>query len=117
MMTIRPEQFKAFDAAAERDLRMRLMMFLREEMPEHTATLDDDQLSAHIMKAAQCAERHGIESDLGVAQYACLSLATGPFLADNPLIAAVLKAPGTEPEEQLHALIEFIDSQLYVDDD
>ncbi|QRK12328.1 hypothetical protein JQX13_21255 [Archangium violaceum] len=117
MFIIRREQLNAFDAVAERDFHLRLMHFLREELPEQTAELDEEQLLKYIKEATQCAGRHGIESDLGIAQYACLALATVPTLADTPRIAAFLRTPGTDPEEQLDALIEFMDSQLYIEDD
>ncbi|HYO55925.1 hypothetical protein [Archangium sp.] len=117
MFTIRREQLNAFDTISERDFHLRLMHFLREELPEQTAARDEESLLKYIKEAAQCAARHGIESDLGIAQYTCLALATSPTLADIPRIAAFLRTPGTDPEEQLEALIEFMDSQLYIDDD
>jgi hypothetical protein len=117
MFTIRREQLNAFDIAAERDFHLRLMHYLREELPEQTAAMDEEQLLKYIKEASQCAARHGIESELGIAQYSCLALATNPTLADIPRIAAFLGTPGTDPEEQLDALIEFMDSQLYIDDD
>jgi hypothetical protein len=117
MFIIHREQLKAFDTVAERDFHLRLMHFLREELPEQAVVLDEDQLLKHIKEAEQCAAKHGIESDLGIAQYACLALVAGPSFADTPLIAAFLKTPGTDPEEQLNELIEFMDSQLHLDDD
>jgi hypothetical protein len=93
------------------------MGFLREEMPEETASLDDDGLLNFIVDAEACAAKHGIESDRGIAQYACLAMAVGPAFADIPLMAAFLKVPGTEPEQQLETLIEFMDLHLGEEED
>ena len=117
MFVIRRRQVEAFDEAAARGLRERLKEFLRQEMPEQTADLSDEDLLKHIIDAEVCAAAYGIESDGGIASYVCLAMVAGPQFADLPRVAAFLKTPGTNAEQQLQDLIEFMDLQLGGEDD
>lgn len=107
-MQIRKEQMATLDKAAWEDFYLRLAEFLRTEMPDQTADLSDAELSEFVRGAHARSLGHGIGSEAGVAQYACLSLEAGPNFADNPDIAALLHEPGSDPEEQLDALVDML---------
>lgn len=108
MLIIKREQLQLFDAVAERDFHNRLLSFLREELPEYTADMDDTGLRLFIREAQSHAERHGIESDQGIAQYVCLALETSPTFADAPEISSYLHQPGVSPDLGMDELVELL---------
>ncbi|HEX5752138.1 MAG TPA: hypothetical protein VFZ09_38335 [Archangium sp.] len=108
MFVIDRNQMQILDALAERDFHRALMAFVRRELPDHTAHMEDAELRTFIRESQAHAERHGIESDRGVAQYVCLALETTPAFADDPNISKFLHLPGMSPEVLLEELVDLL---------
>lgn len=107
-MRISKQQIASLDKAAWGDFHTRLAAFLRGEMPDETADMSDAGLLKFVRDAQARSLAHGIESEAGVAQYACLSLEAGTDFADHPDIDEYLHEPGANPEERLAALVDML---------
>ena len=104
-MKIRSEQLRQLDEAAGVEFHRRLAAFLRRELPDATGGLSDGELLRLVEESERRAARHGITSERGVAQFACLTFAAGPRFDQEPPIRDYL-AGGGDPEEKLEALID-----------
>ena len=114
MVQISNEQLKVFQQATRADFQLRLATFMRTELPDETEHMSDAELLEFVETAQATSERHGVESEAGIAQYACMSLELGPHFGDEPEIADFLQAPGSEPEDQLDDLLELLTDVEYL---
>ena len=101
-------QLAAMNEAARENFRKRLSTFLREEIPEETAPMDDFALRQRIVYSEQRAEPYGIESEAGIAQFVCLTFLAGSEFDEIPAVKVFLKSPQTAmtAEERLDYLID-----------
>lgn len=107
-MLIGKEQLSAMNEMARENFHKRLIAFLREEIPEETATMDDAALRHRIVYSEQRAEPYGIESEAGIAQFVCLTFLAGPEFDAIPEVKAFLETPNEDmtSEEKLDQLVE-----------
>ncbi|HEX8337820.1 MAG TPA: hypothetical protein VF621_13880 [Pyrinomonadaceae bacterium] len=105
-MKIRGEQLESLDEAARDDFHRRLAAYLRGELPEETAGLDDAALGRLIAEAERRAAGYGITSEAGVAQFACVTFIAGPAFDDLPLVRQYLSEPGANAEQRLAELVD-----------
>jgi len=107
-MRLGKEQLAAMDSAARENFRKRLIAFLREELPDETASMDDTALRQRIVYSEQRAAPYGIESEAGIAQFVCLTFLAGPEFDEIPDVKAFLETPDEEltSEEKLDQLVE-----------
>lgn len=108
MLKLRKEQFETFENVAQGDFHQRLLTFLRTELPEDTARLDDAALLERIKDSERRALTHGILSEAGISQFACLTFMGGPTFDEIPEVHAYLQEPGLEPEEKLEELVDYL---------
>lgn len=108
MLKLRKQQIETFDKVAQVDLHHRLLKFLRTELPEETASLEDDALLKRIKDSEHRASVYGIVSEAGIAQFTCLTFTGGPSFDEIPEVRAYLQEPGLEPEEKLEELVDYL---------
>ena len=111
-MRIGKDQLAAMNDAAREDFRRRLIQFLREELPEETASMDDTALRQRIVGSEQRGAPYGIESEAAIAQFVCLTFLAGPEFDEIAEVKLLLQAPdtGMTPEEKLNQLVEVLAS-------
>lgn len=109
MLRLTDQQMKRLDKQADQDLRGRLHMYVRSEMPEHSLGVGDERLQSFIDQAVARAQGHAIRSDGGIAQFVVLAMDAGLDFADDPDISSFLHAPNTDVEDQLELLVDLLD--------
>ena len=90
-MKIESRQGGALEQAARRDFHQRLCRFLREEMPDATAAMDDVSLHKYIEARHSVATRYGLHTEAAVAQFVSLSFATEMPLEEIPEVRSILE--------------------------
>ena len=95
-----------FEGAGRAEFHRRLAAYLREELPEECAELDDAALLRLITESESRASVYGITSDAGVAQFVCLIFIAGPAFDDLPLVRQYLSEPGADAEQRLSELVD-----------
>lgn len=105
-MKIRKEQMSTLDNAGQANFHQRLLIFLREEMPEVTSEFTDDQLIERIVQSEGRASSYGISTELGVTQFVCLTFMAGPDFDEIPEVNRLLKDPGNDAEAVLEVLVD-----------
>jgi len=107
-MRIGKQQLAAMNEMAGENFHKRLIAFLREEIPEETASMDNSALRQRIVYSEQRAAPYGIESEAGIAQFVCLTFLAGPEFDGIPEVKAFLETPDEEmtTEEKLDQLVE-----------
>ena len=113
MTQIRPEQMETMAQAVRAEFHQELKAFLREELPEETAAMNDTSLLARIAESEQRAAVYRITSQAGIAQFTCLTFLGGPRFDEHPDVHAYLvdETAELDPEERLDLLIEEIAAQ------
>lgn len=105
-MKIRAEQLEELEERAREDFHRRLALYLRDELPEETAALDDAALRELIAESEQRAAVYQITSEAGVAQFVCMTFIAGPTFDDLPLVRQYLSEPGADAELRLAELMD-----------
>jgi hypothetical protein len=107
-MRIGKQQLAAMNEMALENFHKRLIAFLREEIPEETASMDNSALRQRIVDCEQRAEPHGITSEAGIAQFVCLTFSAGPEFDEIPEVKTFLETPDEEmtTEQKLDQLVE-----------
>lgn len=107
-MKIRPDQMEAMAAAASSDFHRRLKDFLRQELPDETASMGDEALLTRIVESERRAGMYTIKSESGIAQWVCLTFHAGSEFDDSPEVRAFLSTPvgDTSAEDRLNDLID-----------
>lgn len=112
MLRIRPEQYTAFEEAAHADFHRRLTQYLRAELPEQTAEMDDRALAHRVADAERRATAHGVVTENGVAQFACLTFLGGPEFDQMPEVREYLhEENGLTPDEKVETLVDYLADQ------
>jgi hypothetical protein len=107
-MKIHADQMAALEKAARDSFHQRLKGFLREELPEQTAGMDDASLMVRIADSEHRAAMYGVTSQSGIAQWTCLTFLGGPQFHELPDVHDYLLDEHTDltPEEKLEVLID-----------
>ncbi len=107
-MQIRKEQFEQFSDLARGDFHRRLLVFLREKIPQEVESMDDQALAEYIARCDARASRLGVESEAARAQFVCLSFLAGPTFDDIPEVKAFFEFTGDEltPDEKVEVLVD-----------
>jgi hypothetical protein len=107
-MLLGKKQLAAMNQMAHENFHKRLIAFLREEIPEETASMDDAALRQRIVYSEQRAAIYGIRSEAGIAQFVCLTFYAGPEFDEIPDVKAFLETPdeAMTSEEKLDRLVE-----------
>jgi hypothetical protein len=108
MLNMRTEQMYVLESAARADFHQRLVKFLRQKLPGETAIFEDTALLERIVASERRAATYGIESDAGIAQFVCLTFMAGPTFDEIPEVHDYLQEPGTDPEEKLDELVDYL---------
>jgi hypothetical protein len=108
MLKLRKQQLETFEKAAQVDFHQRLLTFLRTELPEDTASLEDADLLERIKDSERRASAYDILSEAGISQFTCLTFMAGPTFDEIPEVHAYLQEPGLEPEEKLEELVDYL---------
>ncbi len=107
-MIIREEQMNTLDEEAQAKFHRRLIVFLREEIPDETAEFTDDALMERILQSEDRASTYGIITEQGISQFVLLTFMVGPDFDEVPEVNAYLTEPSNEPDERLNQLVEEI---------
>lgn len=108
MLTIRKEQLIKLDQKTTQAFHKRLLLFLRKEIPEATATMDDIALMEHIVESERKASKYKIESEAGISQFVCLTFVAGLEFDGIPEVHEFLTMEGFNPEEMLDELVNYL---------
>jgi hypothetical protein len=107
MITIRKQQVEYLDAIAAEEFKWRLVEFIRVEMPDHAGAQSEDRLYGFVVESERRAAEYGIETEQGIALFACLSLMLGKAADEIPEIKSGL-IESDEPEDFLELLMDTI---------
>lgn len=113
-MQIRPDQMDALAQDAHRRFHLRLVKFLRDQLPEETAEMSDDVLLTRIYDAEHRASKYDITSEIGITQFTLLGFFAGLEFDEEPDVNAFLINPAYEPDDKIDALV---DELLEMDED
>lgn len=113
MLSIRPEQMKEFDDVARNDFHRRLAEFLRDELPEETAEMNDRQLREYIVECEERAALYGVETEAGIARWSCLSFGAGMDFDKIPQVQEYLTHADEilGPDERVELLVERLEEE------
>ncbi len=113
MAQIRPEQMDVMGKAVREDFHRRLMKFLREELPEETAKIDDSTLLTYIAESEGRAAVFDITSQAGISQFVCLTFLGGRTFDQIPEVHQYLlqEDPEMHVEDKVEVLIDEIAAQ------
>lgn len=112
MLTIRREQVDALDRVARERFLHRLAAYLRQRLPEETVAYDDKALLAYVEASERRAARRRIETEYGIAQWACVALILGFYFDDHPSVDEYFSAPSIDPEDKLEVLVDGLNEAL-----
>lgn len=105
MITIRKQQLNHFDAAAAEDFRWRLVKFIRVEIPDDAAGKSDEDLHGLVVESERRAAEYKVETERGIASFACLSLIFAQPADEVPEIKRGL-TESKQPEDFLELLMD-----------
>jgi hypothetical protein len=108
MFIIKLEQLNKLDQIANQAFHKRLLLFLRNEIPEGTATMSDAELMQRIVESERRASKYKIESEAGISQFVCLTFSAGLAFDDIPEVREFLTLEGFNPEEMLDELVNYL---------
>jgi hypothetical protein len=114
MFKVRQDQMDEFDSAARKYFHARLAEFLRTELPEETAPMDDPKLLEYIAESERRAARYGVETERGIAQWTCLTFAAGMDFDTLPEVHAFLEDPdwiSVTPDERVELLVDMMNAE------
>jgi hypothetical protein len=94
--------------AAQANFHQRLIVFLREQIPDETAEFTDEALMERIIQSEDRASTYGIITDHGISQFVLLTFMAGPDFDEVPEVNAYLTEPSDAPDERLNELVEEI---------
>ena len=106
------EQLIQIDKSPRADFHLRLIDFLREQLPEQTGKMDDVALLQRIVESEKKAARYGISSEAGVSQWVCLTFLGGTRFDEMPEVNAFLHEPEPAPEQKLQKLVDCLGDEL-----
>lgn len=84
MLQLRPQQMAALEASVEEQLVAAVMRFLRDQLAEECAALDDEQLRALVTNGVESAKRHGITARWDVARFVACQACLGTSFDTDP---------------------------------
>jgi hypothetical protein len=105
-MKLRPEQLEHFDSLAENKFRLQMAVFLREETPETTEHLSDEELHTQIELAENQASEFNITSSAAVSQYITLYFMLGKDFSADPDINEYLSQENVDDGTKMQLLID-----------
>ena len=110
-MRIRTEQMGALDNAATADLYHRIALYLRRKLPDHTSDLNDATLLQRVTANASKANRYGVKTDKGIAEFVCIAFVAGENFDELPEIRTYLQL-NADPDLKIHFLSERLVSTI-----
>lgn len=108
MIRIGAAQQAAIDEACKEGFHDRLVSWLREQLPEVTAALDDDQLKERIQAAEEEGAEYGIETERAIAKWTYLILVTSGKMSSLPGLREYMAAPEPSPSEKVDQLMQWL---------
>ena len=108
MLVISKRQFNIFDQIATQAFHKRLLLFLRKEIPQSTAKMDNAELMQRIVESERRASKYKIESEAGISQFVCLTFAAGQTFDEIPEVREFLTLDGFNSEEMLDELVSYL---------
>lgn len=120
MLRLRPSQVDDFNNAARNGFHMRLRIYLRENFPEQTESMDDSALERSVQTWQARVAAYGGTSELAIAQWACLSLSIGFQPDELDEFRNILRVTDRPIEDTLDKVITqlnyFISANVRIDD-
>jgi hypothetical protein len=107
MLRIREALMEILATSAEANLHQRLLVLVRNVLPAETAQLGDAILLEGIADGVRRAAKYGIESEIGLGQFICLTFAV-PAFDELPEARAYLDEPGLDADRRMSNLIEYL---------
>ena len=84
MLRLRSEQMTALGKVVQDEFERRVIVHLRESLPELTADLSDDDLRPRLQRGWKRAEKHGLESQRQAVCYIDTCFLLGDDFEQNP---------------------------------
>ena len=110
MLTIRREQFTAFEEAGRLDFERRALRFLAGEHPDFFAALGDgEEAGRFLRRVTRRAEVFGVATESGVVLFAQLSIIHGENFYQREVWASdVLRHEGLDAAAKVERLREYV---------
>jgi len=101
MLTISNQQLLRLDFLGQQRYRARLSICLREDFPDETADLSDDDLDILLSLILLRAEALDITSEDSMFVYAAMSIFLGMNFVEHPAVDAILFSSDASPDEAM----------------
>lgn len=112
MMFIRQEQLDVFSDTAVKDFENRMVLHLRQSLPQECSTLNDEALRQAVRHGMERAASYGIVAERDVCKYTEVMLRLGRNFdrdAAFPQLQAILNDPTLKfPEAKVCRLLEAV---------
>lgn len=105
MFQIRTEQDLAFFRAARTPFHQRILVFLRETIPQKIAGMADDELLKRIDAFDQDAVAYGLTTERGITQFVWMAFALGPDFVTRPEFSAYWNLPHPGPDAKMDLFV------------
>ncbi len=115
MITIRKDQMIAFEKAAEDNFVREVMVFQRENLPDLTDYLTEQDLKEEVQAGMAKARSYGIEGKSDVVFFVSLRLIAGPEFDSHPVAQEILTDQTIPADERMEILADNLTDEIVID--
>jgi hypothetical protein len=105
-MIIRSEQLEVFASAEDKSFQERVAAYLRRNLPEHTAGLDNQELYNRISKWRTRAAGYGVTAERSIAKWCFLAMITRESFDQEPEMHKYLSEATPDPATKIDSLMD-----------
>lgn len=105
-MIVRSEQLHAFQDSVNRSFQRRVATYLRKNLPEHTASVEDEELNNRIATWQSRAARYGVTTERAIAKWCFLAMATCETFDEQLELHEYLSQPTPDPATKIDTLMD-----------
>ena len=105
-MIIRSEQLDAFTGFLDKAFQERVAAYLRRNLPEHTAGLDDEELYKRVDVWRARAARFGVTTQRAIAKWCFLAMVTSETFDEEPKLHEYLTDATPDPTTKINTLMD-----------
>ena len=105
-MIIRSEQLQVFTKAANESFQRRVAAYLRQNLPELTAGVDNEELDRRIETWQSRAARYGVTTERAIAKWCFLAMVTSESFDEQPELHEYLSQPNPDPAAKIDTLMD-----------
>lgn len=108
MLNINNDQMKSFEKASRAEFHRDLLRSLRTHVPEHTSQLSDEKMMVRILEGHETAEKYGIVTRRGVAQFVTLDFVSGKEFHQKPAVKEFLDSKDLTGDQKMNLLVNMM---------